>query len=71
MGKKKFYIRGTGRYRDVFPGIPEHVTKFAWQMSIFGDPTKPASESNVVRITAKLLDRHNCADDECINQGFS
>jgi hypothetical protein len=67
---KWLYIWGTAHYRDVFTGTPDHVTRFAWEITVFGDPTKPVSDQNVVTFSTKLLDRHNCTDEECSKQGF-
>jgi hypothetical protein len=68
-GQKYFYIWGWAKYRDVFDGTPNHLTRFAWRISIFGDPTRPQDASNVVRYFAKLVPRHNCVDEECERQG--
>ncbi len=69
-GTKHLYIWGSARYKDIFTGTPEHVTRVAWHIFIFGDPTRPANARNVVRVVGKLPPKHNCVDDECENQGY-
>jgi hypothetical protein len=65
--KKFFYIWGVARYRDVFPGTPEHVTKFCVQASIVtGNPLEPWNEKeNQVDMGFLHYSRHNCTDEDC------
>jgi hypothetical protein len=67
-GTKYFYMWGEARYRDIFIGTPEHVTKFAYQVTVLGDPTKAPSTDNVIQLTPSILPRYNCADEECERQ---
>lgn len=66
-GKKHFYIWGVVRYRDVFEGTSEHITRFCVAaMNITGDPTKKwHDEDNRLGIDFTTYHRHNCADEEC------
>lgn len=67
-GTKYFYIWGEARYRDIFANTPEHVTRFAYQITVLGDPTKPQVPGNVLQMSTNTLPRHNCADEECARQ---
>lgn len=58
---KYLYIWGEARYRDIFADTPEHVTRFAYQIEVLGNPTKPSSPDNIVQMNAITLPRHNCA----------
>jgi len=66
-GKKFLYIWGAARYRDVFPGTPERITRFCvYAASITGDPLTPWHEkTNIMHIAFSNYARHNCADEEC------
>lgn len=65
--KKYLYIWGVAKYRDVFPGTDEYITKFCIQAAaVMGDPLKSWEEKdNPVDITFSTHPRHNCVDDEC------
>jgi hypothetical protein len=67
-GTKFFYMWGEARYRDIFVDTPEHITRFAYQVTVLGDPTKAPSPDNVIQMTTTILPRHNCADEECERQ---
>jgi hypothetical protein len=67
-GRKYFYIWGCTKYHDVFSGTPEHVTKFAVKVSVYGNPTLPSGPTNPVGFDYTLLPKHNCADGECDKQ---
>jgi hypothetical protein len=62
------YVWGCARYRDVFDGTPEHVTKFCYKIGVLGDPMRPAGPDNVVQFTRKFYARHNCTDEDCEEQ---
>jgi hypothetical protein len=66
-GTKFLYIWGTAKYRDIFPGTPEHITKFCvFAKSITGDPTAPwDATTNIMDIAFSTYERHNCADEDC------
>jgi flagellar basal body-associated protein FliL len=65
-GKKFLYFWGTATYNDVFPGTELHVTRFAVQIVIGGDPHDPEHLS----ISYPFLSKYNCSDEECSHLGF-
>jgi hypothetical protein len=65
-GTKTIYVWGWAKYEDVFPLTPKHVTRFCNRVVITGDPTNPEKCS----ISFPLHTVYNCADDECMQQGF-
>jgi hypothetical protein len=69
-GELYFYIWGWAKYRDVFPDTQEHVTRFAYRVTLLGDPTKHAGAKNIVEPRFDLFPRFNCSDEECENQGY-
>jgi hypothetical protein len=66
-GKKFFWVWGVASYRDIFPGTPEHITRFCVHITnVSGNPRRPYSESdNVVDIRFQTYDKNNCCDEEC------
>jgi hypothetical protein len=64
-GTKYFYIWGEARYRDIFATIPDHITRFAYQITVLGNPADPPGPGNVIQLNTSALPRHNCADEEC------
>jgi hypothetical protein len=70
QAKKYLYIWGTARYRDMFPGNKEHVTKFLVVASnITGNPLLPYSDpGNLFNIEFMHDPRHDCADEDCDRQ---
>jgi hypothetical protein len=70
-GTKFFYVWGIARYRDVFPNSVEHITKFCVQATnISGDPLIGFDEkTNPLEIIFAGYHRHNCADEDCEDQG--
>jgi len=61
QGTVHAYIWGTARYRDVFKGTPQHVTKFCWKITgVLGDPT-----TQNMTFTWAAHEEHNCADEDC------
>jgi hypothetical protein len=70
-GRKFLYFWGWARYFDVFPGTPEHITRFCWQLVPAGDPFKyePSSNPQNLQFSYIFHVEGNCADDECKQQG--
>ncbi|NOS76923.1 MAG: hypothetical protein HOP35_03155 [Nitrospira sp.] len=68
QGKKHLYVWGCAKYRDVFPGTKEHITKVClFARNITGDPMLPWDEkTNPVDIVFASYHRHNCADEDCV-----
>jgi len=67
-GKKFIYMWGWAKYKDVFPGTPEHVTRFCWLVNPIGDPFAfTPSNPNGLTFGTILHFEGNCADDECVN----
>jgi hypothetical protein len=71
QGRKFLYFWGWARYFDVFPGTPEHITRFCWQVVSIGDPFKyePSSNPQNLQFSNIYHFEGNCADDECRQQG--
>lgn len=71
-GRKYLYLWGWARYNDVFPGTQQHLTRFAWAITILGDPFAydPTRTDNSLSFGHIYLQTGNCADDECKLQGF-
>lgn len=67
VAKTKFlYMWGWATYNDVFPDTPKHVTRFAVQIVVDGDPT----DKDKTSFSFQFLRRYNCSDEECDRQGF-
>jgi hypothetical protein len=63
-GSWHLYFYGWAKYRDIFEGTPEHVTKFCYELtSISGDPWMPKKPDLYSYFIA--CPRHNCTDEEC------
>ena len=71
------YLWGEARYYDIFPETAEHVTRFCYNIEIygavedvgiyrFGEPLR----EGIVDARFVLHSTGNCADDECRAQGF-
>jgi hypothetical protein len=56
-GKKNLYFFGWIKYFDGFPGTPERITEFCYQLRVTGDPKQP--------FTFIPYKKYNCADDGC------
>jgi hypothetical protein len=69
-GTKYLYIWGTARYRDVFPRSSVHTTRFCVVAThVTGNPLEPWDEkTNPFDIVFATYDRHNCADEDCVDQ---
>jgi hypothetical protein len=66
-GTRYFYVWGVVRYRDVFPGTPERITKFCAVLAqIYGNPLLSFdAKDNPVELIFNAYHRHNCADEDC------
>jgi hypothetical protein len=68
--RKFIYMWGWAKYNDVFPGTPNHVTRFCWLLTPIGDPkafspsAKPG-EAGSLSFPNVYHTEGNCADDEC------
>jgi hypothetical protein len=63
---KQLYMWGWASYNDVFPRTPMHVTRFAVQILVGGDPT----DNKKISFVFKFIRRYNCSDEECEHQGY-
>jgi hypothetical protein len=65
--KLKFiYIWGWARYSDVFPGSPQHITRFCWLVTAVGDPLASAAKHpGALSFSTSPHVEGNCADEEC------
>jgi hypothetical protein len=70
-GRKYLYVWGVAKYRDVFAGTPERVTKFCvMATNIAGNPTLPWDDkANIFEIAFTTFGRHNCSDEDCDQSG--
>ena len=69
-GRKFLYFWGWIKYFDVFPGTPEHITRFCWQITPVGDPfayvpAKTTNDRESLNFPCIRHDEGSCADDEC------
>ncbi|MBI1776056.1 MAG: hypothetical protein HYR63_11985 [Proteobacteria bacterium] len=65
IAKKKFlYLWGWATYSDVFPNTKKHVTRFAVQVVIGGNPR----DREHVSFQFPYIAQHNCSDEECDRQ---
>jgi hypothetical protein len=60
------YMWGWAIYNDVFPNTPVHVTRFAVQIVVHGNPNDKAK----ISFTYEFLLKYNCSDEECEHQGY-
>jgi hypothetical protein len=69
-GKKFLYVWGLAKYRDVFPGTVEHITKFCvYASNITGDPLLQwNNDTNPMEILFPHYQQYNCADEDCNDQ---
>ncbi len=65
-GEKFLYFWGWATYNDAFPNTKQHVTRFAVQIIVGGDPRNADKISFIYR----FLNRYNCSDEECGHQGY-
>jgi len=60
---KYLYLYGWAKYRDVFKGTKQHITKFCFEVTeVLGELTDPHV---TIRCLMRTYPRHNCADDDC------
>jgi hypothetical protein len=66
-GRKFLYYWGWAKYFDVFPGTPQHITRFSWQVFAIGNPLayNPTIVPQNLVFPTILNTEGNCADDEC------
>jgi hypothetical protein len=66
-GKKFLYFMGWAKYFDVFPGTPQHITRFCWQLMPLGNPLAYDPTVSPQNLTFPNIyhTEGNCADDEC------
>ena len=66
-GSNGYYIWGWAKYRDVFAGTKDHITKYCYRIIVEKkiDPTK---QSAIFTYQAQNCERNNCYDDECKSQ---
>jgi hypothetical protein len=67
-GKKSLYLWGWASYSDVFPETERHITRFAMQIHIGGDPH--SKDPSQISFDYLNLSKYNCSDDECQQQGY-
>jgi hypothetical protein len=65
--KLKFiYVWGWARYSDVFPGTPQHITRFCWLVTAVGDPLAFTEKNpGALSFSTSPHVEGNCADEEC------
>lgn len=68
--RKFLYLWGWAKYFDRFPGTPEHITRFCWQIVLTGDPFGFVPNQNPtlagsLNFSYIIHSEGNCADDEC------
>lgn len=66
-GKKWLYLWGWAAYSDVFPKTDRHITRFAVQIHIGGDPR--AHDPKQISFDYLFIKKYNCSDEECDHQG--
>lgn len=66
LRKKVLYMWGWAAYSDVFPNTERHITRFAIQIQMGGNPRDPQQISFNTPFHAK----YNCSDEECATQGY-
>jgi hypothetical protein len=66
QARKTLYLIGWVKYFDVFPGTPEHITRFCWQIMPEGDPYTfvPNDPNNALLFGYVHNFRGNSADNE-------
>jgi hypothetical protein len=67
-GKMHIYLWGDAYYHDIFPGTPEHVTKFCQELGGVNWGINELKEEFVAGIIMTPCMIHNCIDDECKGQ---
>ena len=66
QARKTLYLIGWVKYFDVFPGTPEHITRFCWQIMPEGNPYTfvPNDPNNALLFGYVHNVRGNSADNE-------
>jgi hypothetical protein len=72
QGRRYVYLYGWMRYRDVFPGSHEHITRFCWLVVSTGDPFTfvPNDPKHPLTFSYVTHPEGNCSDDECSVAGL-
>jgi hypothetical protein len=67
QGRRLIFLYGWVRYFDDFPGTREHVTRYCWRVTSFGDPFtfQPNEPQHSMTFNYLVHAVGNCADDEC------
>ena len=72
LGRKYIYIWGWVKYRDVFPGTEEHITRYCFLITPVGDPLKfvpntPGQPPTLGTLAFPYIyhNEGNCIDNEC------
>src|SRR5260221_3514414 len=71
QGRKFLYLWAWARYFDVFPGTPQHITRFCWPIAPPGNPLAytPCQVPNMPNSLSFGNIHHTegtCADEECL-----
>lgn len=68
-GFTHIYFYGWAKYRDVFSGTPEHITKFCYEMVKVQEPDvlTPPTAPGISNVTFSMTQcpRNNCYDEQC------
>ncbi len=66
-GGMHVYFYGWARYKDVFNGTPEHLTKFCYEMERVEPPRPISNQPGFSQVGAYLAQcpRNNCYDEQC------
>jgi hypothetical protein len=68
-GVGHLYMYGWATYHDVFPGTPEHVTMFCYELTVFSkNPRTPIAPDENGGVVFSFCKRHNCTDEDCKNE---
>jgi hypothetical protein len=63
VGQIRIFLWGAITYEDVFPGAPQHLTRFCWEIQVRGDSAYAANARLEISTTTHV--RHNCMDEDC------
>lgn len=64
--KKSLYMWGWTAYSDIFPETKRHITRFAVQIFIGGNP----HDIKRISFSYPFINQYNCSDEECDHQGY-
>lgn len=62
--KKFLYLWGWAEYNDIFPNTARHITRYCFQVRIFGDTRQPKAGTEVFNIIYPLHFKGNSADED-------